>query len=207
MTSSADNRVSDRAAVGLDTPRLRIEAAAVRHAALHPPYFARNREHFAPWDPPRPSDLASVAYWQGQLEKAQADFAEGRAAHFVLLERGAAAARLIGRVNFTQIFRGPFQSCVLGYQIDRDFEGRGLMHEALAACIDYMFREFGLHRIQAAHRLENERSARLLARLGFERIGIAHDYLFIDGAWRDHVLTALTNPQFDPALFRAAPPR
>lgn len=197
--------MSARAEVGIGTPRLRIEAAAARHARLHPPYFARNREHFAPWDPPRPPDLASIAYWQGQLEEARADFAEGRAAHFVLFERGAADAPLIGRVNFTQIFRGPLQSCVLGYQIDRDFERRGLMHEALIACIDYMFREFGLHRIQAAHRLENDRSARLLARLGFERIGIAREYLFIDGAWRDHVLNALTNPRSDATALRAAP--
>ena len=48
---------------------------------------------------------------------------------------------------------------------------------------------------------ENERSGRLLARLGFTREGLAKDYLFIDGAWRDHVLTALANPDFDPAWF------
>jgi len=31
----------------IKTPRLRIEATAVRHAVLHPPSSARNREHFA----------------------------------------------------------------------------------------------------------------------------------------------------------------
>ena len=40
----------------------------------------------------------------------------------------------------------------------------------------------------------NERSAGLARRLGFVPEGIARDYLYIDGAWRDHVLTALTNP-------------
>lgn len=40
----------------------------------------------------------------------------------------------------------------------------------------------------------NERSGRLLRRLGFTVEGYARDYLFIDGAWRDHVLTSLTNP-------------
>lgn len=186
------------AATGFDTARLRIEVAAPRHAPLHPPFFARNRSHFAPWDPPRPADVETDAYWERELERAQAEFHEGRSARFVALAR-AEPPRLIARVNFSQIFRGPFQSCVLGYQIDRDFEGRGLMHEALAACIDAMFRDFGLHRIQAAFRPENARSERLLARLGFGRIGIAREYLFIDGAWRDHVLMALTNPDFDPA--------
>jgi len=40
---------------------------------------------------------------------------------------------------------------------------------------------------------------RQLLRLGFTREGIARDYLFIDGAWRDHVLTSLTHPRFDRA--------
>jgi ribosomal-protein-alanine N-acetyltransferase len=199
--------MSARAPIVIDTPRLRIESAAVRHAVLHPSFFTRNRELFAPWDPPRPAGLESREYWERQLEQALAAFAEGREARFVVLERAALEPRLIARANFTQIFRGPFQSCVLGYQIDRDFEGKGLMREALAACVDFMFGEFRLHRVQAAYRIENTRSARLLAGLGFESIGVARDYLYVDGAWRDHVLVALNNPRFDAAgLSASAPP-
>jgi ribosomal-protein-alanine N-acetyltransferase len=56
----------------------------------------------------------------------------------------------------------------------------------------------------ANYRPENYRSARLLQRLGFRREGLAADYLFIDGAWRDHILTALVNPRFDPAWVEPA---
>jgi ribosomal-protein-alanine N-acetyltransferase len=86
---------------------------------------------------------------------------------------------------------------MLGFAIDREFEGRGLMREALAASIDWLFGTLNLHRVQASHRPENERSRRLLARLGFEREGLARQYLFIDGAWRDHVINAKLNPNFD----------
>ena len=196
--------MTESASMKIETPRLRIEAAEVRHAALHPPFFARNRAHFARWEPPRPSGIETAAYWMQQLESAQEEFAERRGARLIAFARDASEPRLLARVNFTQILRGPLQSCVLGYQIDREFEGRGLMHEALATCIDFMFREFRMHRIQAGFRVENARSARLLARLGFEEIGIARDYLFIDGAWRDHVLVALTNRDFDESVF--APP-
>ena len=65
------------------------------------------------------------------------------------------------------------------------------MGEALGALIEYAFTELELHRLMANYRPENERSAAVLARLGFEREGFARDYLYIDGAWRDHVLTAL----------------
>ncbi|MDZ7185229.1 hypothetical protein U4005_19255, partial [Escherichia coli] len=44
----------------------------------------------------------------------------------------------------------------------------------------------------------NKRSGDLLARLGFEKEGYAKDYLLIDGQWRDHVLTALTTPDWTP---------
>ena len=73
------------------------------------------------------------------------------------------------------------------------------MFEALRAALDDLFSTRGLHRVQAAFVPENERSASLLERLGFERIGVARKYLFINGAWRDHMLAALTNPNFDDA--------
>jgi ribosomal-protein-alanine N-acetyltransferase len=47
---------------------------------------------------------------------------------------------------------------------------------------------------------QNERSARVLKGLGFVVEGYAKDYLYIDGRWQDHVLTALTNERW------AAPP-
>lgn len=75
------------------------------------------------------------------------------------------------------------------------------MTEAPAACIDFAFDARRLHRIQANDRPDNDRSARLLARLGFEREGYANDYLFIDGAWRDQVLTARLNRAFESAVF------
>jgi ribosomal-protein-alanine N-acetyltransferase len=45
----------------------------------------------------------------------------------------------------------------------------------------------------------NERSGRLLRRLGFVVEGYARDYLFIGGQFRDHVLTSLTHPDLPDA--------
>jgi ribosomal-protein-alanine N-acetyltransferase len=131
----------------------------------------------------------------------------GREAPAELRGREAPAefnAPILGTCNYTNIVRGPFQACHLGYQVARDREGQGLMAEALRATNAYAFETLRLHRIMANHRPENERSARLLERLGFAREGVAKDYLFIDGAWRDHVLTSLTHPAYDPAWIEPA---
>jgi ribosomal-protein-alanine N-acetyltransferase len=81
------------------------------------------------------------------------------------------------------------------------------MREALQATIEYVFDVMRLHRVQANYVPENRRSAALLEHLGFVREGLARDYLFINGAWRDHVLTARLNPAFDASVFTPRPYR
>ena len=102
---------------------------------------------------------------------------------------------VIGQIHFSGITRGVFHNAQLGYALDARWQKRGLMTEALRVVLAEVFsRSIGLHRVQAAYRPENLRSAAVLERLGFEREGVARDYLFIAGAWRDHVITALRNP-------------
>jgi len=161
-------------------------------------FLDANRAHFAPWDPPLPEERFTDAYWHSQALKAQLEFQGGSGFRFVSAAREA-PQRIIGTANYSQVSRGPFQAAFLGYKIDRDAQGKGMMREALRATLDYMFDVQHLHRIHANYVPQNVRSGNLLARLGFAIEGYAKDYLFIDGAWRDHVLTSLTHPRYDPA--------
>ena len=182
----------------LASARLHIPHARPGHEARTVDFFARNRDHFARWDPPAPADFYTVEYWERNLARAREDFVNDRGVRFDLFDAASGSeSPLIGRMAFSQIARGPFQACVLGYQIDAAYEGRGLVRESLVEGIRYMFEVKRLHRIQANHLPENLRSAGLLKRLGFVQEGLAKDYLFIAGAWRDHVLNALTNADFD----------
>lgn len=185
----------------LSTARLTIELAAIEHASLLRDFFVRNDAHLARWDPPRPAQIRTEEFWRAECERAEHQFHEGEVARWVLFMQGD-RSQAIGRVNFTQIVRGPFHSCVLGYAIDAQHQGHALMREALEVTIAHAFNVMRLHRIQASYIPANLRSGRLLRKLGFKREGLAPNYLYIDGAWRDHVVTALINSRFDSRIFR-----
>ena len=193
-----------RRALQLVTERLVVEIPGVSAADAMADYCRRNSGHLGPWEPARPLDYYSHPFWVRQLRAALDEFHGGQSVRTVLRLRepdGAegprASEQIIGVANLSQIVRGAFQSAVIGYSLDRDMVGRGLMGEALGRIVRYAFDDMRLHRVMAAYRPENERSAAVLERLGFEREGFARDYLFIDGAWRDHVLTSLIRPEPD----------
>jgi ribosomal-protein-alanine N-acetyltransferase len=180
----------------LTTPRLQLRASDPAFAEAAAAFHLRNRSAHAQWNPPLQETLFSADGQRGRLAEAATAAAIGSAIGwwlFALDEPGLA----LGHINFTQIARRAFCNAMLGYALDAQHEGRGLMREALeAALADAFSPRIGLHRVQANVRPENTRSLALLDRLGFEREGLAREYLFIDGAWRDHVLTALRHPQW-----------
>jgi ribosomal-protein-alanine N-acetyltransferase len=184
----------------LTTPRLILTLPSPTAAALYLTYALENDAHLARWEPPRPEGYFTEGYWYKRLEQNRDELAAGTSLRLGIFRRDDAAdecAVLLGHCNFNQIVRGGFQAAVLGYSLDRRCEGRGMMTEALGAALPFVFERMGLHRVGANYVPTNERSGRVLRRLGFVVEGYARDYLFLGGAWRDHVLTALTNP--DPA--------
>ena len=79
----------------------------------------------------------------------------------------------------------------IGYAIGRDYWGQGLAREAAATAIRFAFDELGLHRIEADADPRNERSLRLLERLGFRREGLLRERYRANGEWQDAVFLAL----------------
>lgn len=178
------------------TSRLRLLPLHEDLAAGAAAFYRRNAAHLAPWDPPSPPDFATESFQRERIVRALADVAAGAALRW-WLQPLEDPSRLVGSIGLSQIARGPFQNAMLGYAIDGACQGRGLMREALQSVIAHAFSPaVHLHRIQANVRPENRRSVALLQRLGFEEEGLAREYLFIDGAWRDHRLFALRNADF-----------
>ena len=180
----------------LETRRLVVRVPMPEDAEALAAFVTENREHFATWDPERDDTYYTVAGCRGRLEVMLQEAVAGRSLPFVLVRKGDSSGGIIGQCTFSGITGYPFYAAYLGYGLDHRFVGQGLMTEALEAAIGYAFRTLNLHRIMANHLPTNVRSAKLLRRLGFVPEGYARDYLLIAGRWQDHVLTALTNPDW-----------
>jgi len=182
------------APVRIETARLTLTLPTVDFAPRFLRYFEENDEHLGPWEPTREAGFFTEDYWRARLERTRQEFAADSSMRLVLLSKEQPKGPILGHCNFNNFIRGAFQACTLGYSLDHRHVGRGLMHEALTAGIAYAFAELRFHRVMANYMPTNERSGRLLRRLGFVVEGYARDYLYIDGQWRDHVLTSLTAP-------------
>ncbi|AKG43384.1 ribosomal-protein-alanine acetyltransferase [Streptomyces xiamenensis] len=153
----------------------------------------RNREWLRPWEatipPPPPGHLPGHRPTYRQMVRhLRAEAHAGRMLPFVVLYQG----RLAGQLTVAGITWGSMCSAHLGYWIDQDVAGRGVMPAAVAMATDHCFRSVGLHRVEICIRPENMPSRRVVEKLGFREEGMRPRYLHIDGAWRDHLIFALT---------------
>ena len=187
-----------RAIPFIETERLLLTLPPEDVAPRMLAFFEENREHLEKWSSSPPEGFYTEDFWRENLVRARAGFEQDQSMKLVLFERHAPEGPVVGVCNFSNFVRGPFQACYLGYSLDHRFEGRGLMYEALKAATFYAFETLHLHRIMANYIPVNERSGRLLRRLGFVVEGYAHDYLLINGRWQDHILTSLTNARLLP---------
>ena len=155
-------------------------------------YYRENAEHLAPWEPLRdPSFCSHEGIRQVVVDRHRA-YVEGRSLHLSALD---VDGRMVAECNFTNIAKGPFQACTLGFSVAKVKEGQGIMTAVVKSATQFVFSEYGLHRIMANFMPHNTASARVLEKCGFVREGFARKYLKIAGRWEDHVLTALINPR------------
>lgn len=79
----------------------------------------------------------------------------------------------------------------IGFSFHTEFGGRGLATEAVRALVDWGFREAKLHRIFGRCDAKNERSWKLMERLGFRCEAHFHEHARFKGQWDEEFLYAI----------------
>lgn len=149
-----------------------------------------------PWDatlPPGANDAATT--FRGMVRSLRASARAGSTLPFALDVDG----QFRGQVTVGGLHFGSLRGAHIGYWLDREVAGRGVMPMAVAMASDHCFAA-GLHRLEINIRPENRPSIRVVEKLGFRYEGVRERYLHIDGDWRDHVTYALTADEAQPPL-------
>ena len=152
-------------------------------------FYIDNTAHLRCWEPEKSEDFYDLSLWRARLAMREKEMSRDQALYLVAMDD--CEQYVIGLCTLSNISRGAFQACYLGYSIDQKFEGKGLMSQLVSQALKCAFLDLNLHRVMANYIPSNTRSAALLKRLGFEEEGYAKKYLKINGQWEDHVLTSL----------------
>ena len=145
-------------------------------------YYIRNKDFLQAFEPCREKSFYTLEVQRRILIESYSQYLNGTDLAFGIYKDNM----LIGKIKLSNIIMGVLKSCNIGYSLDKDYEDRGYMKEAVRLVIQYAFNEMGLHRIEASTLLDNVKSQRVLLANGFKELGINKDYLLINGAWRDH---------------------
>ncbi len=176
-------------------PLVTRDAAAWREARV------RNADWLRPWEPTNPETplyQSSLGPYVAMVRTMRREARHGLTLPWVVTYDG----RFAGQLTIGNIIWGSARSASVGYWVDQEFAGRGVIPTALAMALDHSFTVVGLHRIEATIRPENRASRRVVEKLGFHDEGIRRRSLHVDGAWRDHICYALTAEEVTTGLMR-----
>ncbi|NQU36716.1 MAG: GNAT family N-acetyltransferase [Actinobacteria bacterium] len=150
---------------------------------------ARNRDWLMEWDATSPAGAQDIPpTFAAMVRSLRAEARAGRTLPWVITYSG----RVVGQLTVGGIAYGSLRSAHIGYWVDRNHAGRGIVPTAVALGADYCFYTLGLHRLEINLRPENAASRRVVEKLGFRYEGIRENFLHINGQWRDHLAYAAT---------------
>jgi ribosomal-protein-alanine N-acetyltransferase len=170
---------------------VRLRPVRLRDAAVWSRIRLADRKHLEPWEPVSGADWTvrhAVSSWPAVCSGLRAEARRGRMLPYVIELDGQFA----GQLTIGNVTHGALRSAWIGYWVASAKTGGGIATAALALGLDHSFAGVRLHRVEATVRPENAISRAVLARVGFREEGLLRRYLEVDGAWRDHLLVAIT---------------
>ncbi|MEN9737763.1 MAG: hypothetical protein RJA26_996 [Actinomycetota bacterium] len=171
---------------------VRLRVIRMRDAKTIERLLLEHRSWLRPWEATSPYAPNSFDV-RGMVRALLRSYDDRSGIPFVIEYDG----RIVGQLNVANILHGSVSSAVIGYWIAPDVAGLGIMPTSVALVSDYLYGVVGLHRVEIDIRPENTASLRVVAKLGFRYEGLKQRFIHINGAWRDHMVFALTKEEVD----------
>lgn len=175
------------------TDRLVLNILNPSRAGLVLDFYSKNRDFLEPHEPARTKLFYTLEFHRANLSCEYNSFIkQTHIRYWIFL--GNIPDKLIGSVCFSNILKGAFSSCMIGYKLGMEYCGNGYMQEALSMLIPAICKAIPLHRIEAMVMPSNLPSIKLLGRMHFTEEGYLHSFAQINGVWEDHLLYSYLYP-------------
>lgn len=152
--------------------------------------LTQDRDWLEPWEATTPG-LRTVVNARWMISSLRAQARRGTGYGFVILKDGL----VVGQLNVANVQHGSVSSATIGYWIAKSTAGQNIMPTAVALAIDFLMDDVGLHRVEIDIRPENLPSLRVVEKLKLRQEGLKERFIHIDGAWRDHMIFAITSEE------------
>ncbi|MBE6701995.1 MAG: GNAT family N-acetyltransferase [Ruminococcaceae bacterium] len=176
----------------LETERLLLRALRVSDAADMFDYAKRPEvTRYLLWNP-----HPDIKHTKRYLEYLATRYRVGMFYDWALIHKKE--KRMIGTCGFVR-FDYPHNSAEIGYVLNPDYHGQGLMPEAANAVLAFGFSTLKLHRIEARFMIENTPSRHVMEKLGMTFEGVKRHAMLVKGSYRDIGSCAILENEFKKA--------
>jgi RimJ/RimL family protein N-acetyltransferase len=104
--------------------------------------------------------------------------------------------RVVGETGLKLVSREHRQG-ETGFVFNPDYQGKGIAAEAAAAMLTLAFDRLGWHRVTGSCDARNQRSARLMERLGMRREAHFIQSMMVKGEWTDELVYAILDHEWE----------
>ena len=173
----------------IETERLLLKVLSKQQAEKVLEFYCKNRDIFEKYEPVMGNDFYTVAHQRKILEFEYQNIMKLSMLRYWIFDKNN-PVDVIGTVSFRNIVKPIYESCTVGYKMDRDHVNKGYCSEALNATIPVIAHELGIHRFEALILPDNAPSIHMVEKLGFKYEGILRDKIIIGGERLDHCMYA-----------------
>lgn len=110
--------------------------------------------------------------------------------------RGKDTLNIIGYIGYWRLVRENLRA-EIGYAMKPEYWGNGYMKESLTKVIEFGFKEFCLHSIEANVNPDNAKSIKLLEKFGFKREAYFKEDYFYNGKFLDSAIYSLLETDYE----------
>lgn len=104
--------------------------------------------------------------------------------------------KLIGLAGFVEINKIN-KNAQMGYCLDKNFQGKGIISKACKKIIEYGFNELDLHRIEIRAAVSNQKSKAVIKRLNTVYEGVSRNYYLLNGKFSDCEVYSIIKNEYD----------